>query len=137
MEIINMGGQISVADFGQFSLGVYSEVENITPCYIALILELKEYIKEDREIENREIIKKDNKNKYKLRPVIYQFLKASGSIEILSSNLDASFKYFSTNELTKNGIIRASVFLLEKEEYISLNSFIADRRPAGLVDFIR
>ena len=24
MEIINMGGQISVADFGQFSLGVYN-----------------------------------------------------------------------------------------------------------------
>jgi hypothetical protein len=109
----------------------------MTPCYIALSLEVKEYIKEDMEIENREIIKKDNKNKYKLRPVIYQALKASGNIVILSSKLEPSFKYFSINELVKNGIIRASVFLLEKEECISLNSFIANKRPGTLADLIR
>ena len=43
-------------------------VEKMTPCYIALSLEVKEYIKEDMEIENREIIKKDNKKNINCAP---------------------------------------------------------------------
>ena len=33
MEIINMGGQISVADFGQFSLGVYIHDRFVMRCF--------------------------------------------------------------------------------------------------------
>ena len=58
MEIINMGGQISSADFGQFSVGVYNTMAHVLCsklflCQISLFEMIREF-RQLKEMQNTE-----------------------------------------------------------------------------------